>query len=302
MLDKIKQGLRKFVEIVTTKSISERKIEEALWELKLQLISSDVSVIVADKIAEDVKKALIGLKVGLLENVKIIVKNALRKAVEEVLSINKISKIDLINEIKSKKDKPFIIALVGVNGVGKTLTGAKIGYMLKNNGLSCVFAASDTFRAGSIEQLEQHADKLNIKVIKQNYGSDAAAVAYDAVNYAKSKKIDAVIIDTAGRVQTDKNLMEEVKKIIRVVDPDLKIFIGDALTGNDALRQAEEFNNCLKIDGSILTKVDADVKGGSALSISYVTKRPILYIGVGGEYKDLEEFDTNKFIDMIIPN
>ncbi|MEM2110124.1 MAG: signal recognition particle-docking protein FtsY [Candidatus Odinarchaeota archaeon] len=302
MLDKIKQGLRKFVEIVTTKSISERKIEEALWELKLQLISSDVSVTVADKIAEDVKKALIGLKIGLLEDVKIIVKNALRKAVEDVLSINKINKIDLINEIKSKREKPFIIALVGVNGVGKTLTGAKIGYMLKNNGLSCVFAASDTFRAGSIEQLEQHADKLNIKVIKQGYGSDAAAVAYDAVNYAKSKKIDAVIIDTAGRVQTDMNLMEEVKKIIRVVEPDLKIFIGDALTGNDALRQAEEFNNSLRIDCSILTKVDADVKGGSALSISYVTKRPILYIGVGGEYKDLEEFDTNKFIDMIIPN
>ncbi|MEM2907143.1 MAG: signal recognition particle-docking protein FtsY [Candidatus Odinarchaeota archaeon] len=302
MLDKIKQGLRKFVEIVTTKSISERKIEEALWELKLQLISSDVSVTVADKIAEDVKKALIGLKIGLLEDVKIIVKNALRKAVEDVLSINKIGKIDLINEIKSKREKPFIIALVGVNGVGKTLTGAKIGYMLKNNGLSCVFAASDTFRAGSIEQLEQHADKLNIKVIKQGYGSDAAAVAYDAVNYAKSKKIDAVIIDTAGRVQTDMNLMEEVKKIIRVVEPDLKIFIGDALTGNDALRQAEEFNNSLRIDCSILTKVDADVKGGSALSISYVTKRPILYIGVGGEYKDLEEFDTNKFIDMIIPN
>ncbi len=302
MLDKIKQGLKKFVEIVSTKTITEKKVEDALWELKLQLISSDVSVIVADKISEEVKKSLVGAKIGLLEDVKEIIKKSLRKAIEDVLQVNITSKIDLIDEIKNKKNKPYIIALVGVNGVGKTLTAAKIAYLLKNKGLNCILAASDTFRAGSIEQLEKHANNLNVKVIKQGYGSDAAAVAYDAVNYARARNIDAVIIDTAGRVQTDKNLMEEVKKIVRVVEPDLKIFIGDALTGNDMLRQAEEFNNSLRIDGSILTKVDADVKGGAALSISYVTKKPILFIGVGGGYQDLEEFDVNKFIEILMPN
>ncbi len=302
MLDKIKQGLKKFLEIVSTKTITERKVDDALWELKLQLIGSDVSVIVADKISEEVKKNLVGVKIGLLENINEIVKNSLRKAVEDVLRVNINEKIDLISEIKNKKNKPYIIALVGVNGVGKTLTAAKIAFLLKNKGLNCILAASDTFRAGSIEQLEKHANNLNIKVIKQGYGSDAAAVAYDAVNYARARNIDAVIIDTAGRVQTDKNLMEEVKKIIRVVEPDLKIFVGDALTGNDMLRQAEEFNNNLGLDGAILTKVDADIKGGAALSISYITKKPILFIGVGGEYKDLEEFNVEKFIEMLMPN
>ncbi|WEU40809.1 MAG: signal recognition particle-docking protein FtsY [Candidatus Odinarchaeum yellowstonii] len=302
MLDKIKQGLKKFLEIVSTKTITEKKVEEALWELKLQLISSDVSVIVADKISEEVKKSLVGVKIGLLEDIHELVKNSLRKAIEDVLQVSITGKIDLASEIKNKKNKPYVIALIGVNGVGKTLTAAKIAYMLKNKGLNCILAASDTFRAGSIEQLEKHGSKLNIKVIKQGYGSDAAAVAYDAINYAKARNIDAVIIDTAGRVQTDKNLMEEVKKIIKVAEPDLKIFIGDALTGNDMIRQAEEFNNSLKIDGSILTKVDADVKGGAALSISYITKKPILFIGVGGDYKDLEDFNANKFIEMLMPN
>lgn len=301
MLERLRQGLKTFTEKITTKSISEKKVDEALWDLKVQLVSSDVALHVADKISDEVKQKLVGLKVGLLENVAAIVKTSLNSAIEAVLSVNITQKINLLEKIQSKKNKPYIIALVGVNGVGKTLTAAKIAYLLKNKGVSCVLAASDTFRAGSIEQLEKHAVKLDIKLVKQNYGSDAAAVAYDAVNYARSRKIDVVIIDTAGRVQTDKNLMDEVRKIIRVAEPDLKIFVGDALAGNDVLRQAEEFNNSLKIDGSILTKVDADVKGGAALSISYVTNKPILYIGVGGDYEDLQEFDTRKFIELIMP-
>ncbi|MHA1410384.1 MAG: signal recognition particle-docking protein FtsY [Candidatus Odinarchaeia archaeon] len=302
MLEKLKQGFKKFTEKLTTKELTEKKIEEALWDLKVQLISNDVAVEVADKIAEDITSKLTGKRIGLLEKTSKIVEEALKDAINNVLSINTTEKMNLVKKIKERKEKPYVIALIGVNGVGKTLTVAKLGYFLKKKGITTVFAASDTFRAGSIEQLEKHADKLDVRVIKQKYGADPAAVAYDAVNYARAKNIDSVIIDTSGRVQTDKNLMEEVKKIIRIAEPDLTIFIGDSLAGNDVFRQVKEFQNTVQIDGSILTKVDADVKGGAALSISYITKKPILFIGVGGEYKDLEEFKPDKFIKLLLPN
>ncbi|MHA1835530.1 MAG: signal recognition particle-docking protein FtsY, partial [Candidatus Odinarchaeia archaeon] len=272
-----------------------------LWDLKVQLISNDVAVEVAEKIADEIKNRLVGTRIKLLEDSSKIVREALKDAIKEVLTISSENKIDLLNVIKNKKNKPFIICLVGINGVGKTLTVAKLGYYFKQNGLTSVFAASDTFRAGSIEQLQKHADKLDIRLIKQKYGSDAAAVAFDAINYARARDIDVVIIDTAGRVQTDKNLMEEVKKIIRVSEPDLTIFIGDALAGNDVIKQAEEFQRSVDVDASILTKVDADEKGGTSLSLSYITQKPILFIGVGGNYSDLEEFNTEKFLSMILP-
>ncbi|MHA1754717.1 MAG: signal recognition particle-docking protein FtsY [Candidatus Odinarchaeia archaeon] len=301
MLEKLKQGLKKFTELITTKKLSEKKVEDILWDLKVQLISNDVAVEVAEKIADEIKNRLVGTRIKLLEDSSKIVREALKDAIKEVLTISSENKIDLLNVIKNKKNKPFIICLVGINGVGKTLTVAKLGYYFKQNGLTSVFAASDTFRAGSIEQLQKHADKLDIRLIKQKYGSDAAAVAFDAINYARARDIDVVIIDTAGRVQTDKNLMEEVKKIIRVSEPDLTIFIGDALAGNDVIKQAEEFQRSVDVDASILTKVDADEKGGTSLSLSYITQKPILFIGVGGNYSDLEEFNTEKFLSMILP-
>jgi fused signal recognition particle receptor len=302
MLERLKQGLKKFSEKITTKALTEKKIDQALWDLKVQLISNDVALGVADKISEEITNKLVGQRIGILEDSKKIVKKALDEAIRSVLAVNIEDKINLINEIKSKKNPPYVIALVGVNGVGKTLTVAKIGYFLKKNNITSIFAASDTFRAGSIEQLEKHGNRLDIHVIKQNYGSDPAAVAFDAVNFARAKNIEVVLIDTAGRVQTNKNLMEEIKKIIRISEPDLTIFIGDALAGNDVFRQAEDFQSAIEIDGSILTKVDADIKGGAALSISYITKKPIIFIGVGGEYKHLEEFNPDKFINLILPN
>ncbi|MCD6465381.1 signal recognition particle-docking protein FtsY, partial [Candidatus Bathyarchaeota archaeon] len=167
-------------------------------------------------------------------------------------------------------------------------------------GYSVVLACSDTFRAGSIEQLEQHAKRLGVNVIKHRYGSDAAAVAYDAVQHARARGINVVLIDTAGRMQTNRNLMAEMEKIVRVVNPDLVIFVGDALTGNDVVSQAEEFNRHVSISGSILTKMDADAKGGAAISIAYVTKKPIIFLGVGQEYNDLEPFKPELIVNRIL--
>ncbi len=177
---------------------------------------------------------------------------------------------------------------------------AKIAYLLKSNGLSVVAAAADTFRAAAIEQLTYHMDNVGIRVIKHNYKSDPASVAYDAIEHAKSKNIDVVLVDTAGRQVSDKNLMTEIKKICRVAQPDCRIFIGDSLTGNDALYQAREFNKHVGIDANILTKIDADAKGGAALSISFETKKPIIFLGIGQKYTDLKVFDRNLFISNIL--
>ncbi|MCH8987033.1 signal recognition particle-docking protein FtsY [Patescibacteria group bacterium] len=190
--------------------------------------------------------------------------------------------------------RPFgLILVTGPTGSGKTTTIAKIADLLNKNKISSVLAASDTFRAASIEQLQIHADKLGIKLIKHDYGSDPAAVAFDAIKHAKAKNIDVVLIDTAGRLHSNENLMQEMKKIIRVSKPNLKIFVGEAITGNDCVEQAKTFDEAVGIDGIILAKADVDEKGGTAISISYVTKKPIMYLGTGQEYSDLKEFEPN---------
>ena len=199
--------------------------------------------------------------------------------------------MNLVSEIKSKKGKPYVIAFFGINGSGKTTSIAKLASMLKEKNISCVLAAGDTFRAASIEQLQLHADKVGVKLIRHTYGSDPAAVAFDAIKHAKAKGIDAVLIDTAGRMHSNQNLIDEMKKIIRVAKPDLKIFVGESITGNDCVEQAKTFNEAVGIDGIILAKADIDEKGGAAVSVSYITKKPILYLGVGQEYDDLQEFE-----------
>jgi fused signal recognition particle receptor len=211
-------------------------------------------------------------------------------------------RIDLLTmaEEKRKKKEPFVLMFVGINGTGKTTTIAKVAQFLRDKSYSVVLAAADTYRAGSIEQLEEHGKRLGIRVIKSIYGGDPAAVAYDAVSHAKAHGINIVLIDTAGRMQTNQNLMNELIKVKRVVGPDLTVFVVDSLIGNDAVMQAEEFNKAVGIDATILTKVDADVKGGSALSVTYVTQKPILFIGVGQTYKDLELFNPEKFVGMIL--
>lgn len=299
MLEKLRESLKKFTEKISKKTLTEKRLEDALWDLKLALLSSDVALPVAEKIAEDVKKSLLGQKIGLLENTKKIVAKAIKEAITGILTPKEEIDVFKIIEEKRKRGEPTVIVFVGFNGTGKTTTIAKLAYILKKKGYSVVLAASDTFRAGSIEQLEKHAKKIGVRVIKHKYGSDAAAVAFDAINHAKARGIDIVLIDTAGRAQTDKNLMDEMKKIVRVAEPDLTIFVGDALAGNDALVQAEKFNEAVEINGSVLTKVDADVKGGAALSISYITGKPVLFIGTGQGYEDLKPFDPNWFTEKI---
>lgn len=196
--------------------------------------------------------------------------------------------------------EPCIIVFVGINGTGKTTTIAKVASFLLGKKYSLVLAGSDTFRAGAIEQLEEHAKRLGVHLIKHQYGGDAAAVAFDAVQYARVRGINIVLIDTAGRMQTNKNLLMEMEKIIRVVKPDMVLFIGDSLAGNDAVSQAEEFSKSVNIGGSILTKIDADAKGGAAISVAYITKKPILFIGTGQRYEDLEPFKPETIINRIL--
>ncbi|MFX0096435.1 MAG: signal recognition particle-docking protein FtsY [Candidatus Hodarchaeota archaeon] len=299
MFEKLKQSLRSFKEKIATKELSEKRLDKALWDLKIALIGNDVAVTVAEMIAEDLKNKLIGTRIGRLEDIKKFVEETLREVIREVLKISDDNRVDLIKLVKEKTD-PFVIVFVGFNGVGKTHTIAKFARLLQKKDCSVVMAASDTFRAGSIEQLEKHAEKLGVRIIKHDYGADAAAVAYDAANYARARNIKTVLVDTAGRVQTNKNLMDEMKKIVKVSDADLVIFIGDALAGNDVVSQAKEFNEAVKIDASILTKVDADVKGGAALSIVYITKKPIIYVGTGLGYDDLRRFDSEEFANLIL--
>lgn len=296
MFSKLKKSLKRLGQ----KTLTEQNMRTSLKELEMILIKNNVAVAAAETICEITKKKLDRELVGVFSTKKKILLEALKQAVFELLSIDE--NFDLIEKISEKQtDKiPYIILVLGVNGTGKTTTIAKLAHYFKNNNFSTVVAASDTFRAGAIEQLSKHLKKVGVRIIKGQYNSDPSSVAYDAIEHAIAKHINIVIIDTAGRQVTNKNLMEEIKKIKRVNRPDLTIFIGDSLAGNDVLTQAEAFNKALEIDASIITKLDADAKGGAALSIAYITKKPILFIGVGQGYDDLESFDPEWFIEKIL--
>jgi fused signal recognition particle receptor len=300
VFDKLRGALDSAIAKAVTKELNEKNLTEAVWQLQLVLIQNDVAMEAAEYISELTKKKLIGSRAGRLENLTKVFRNAVYESILEALTPKApLDPIQFAAQRKNHGDTTAIL-FVGVNGTGKTTTLAKVANLYKKNGFSVVIAASDTFRAGSIEQIELHAQKLGIKIIKQSYGSDAAAVAYDAVAHAKAKHINVVLIDTAGRMQSNKNLLAEMEKIAKVAEPDLKLFIGDALTGNDALSQAKEFNEAIGIDGSILTKIDADPSGGSALSIVYVTGKPIVYVGTGQSYDDLQRFDPEWFAHRLI--
>ena len=277
-----------------SRGISEEKLDDLLWELEVGLLESDVAYSVIESIKKDIKEEL---KYASFERGKIneIVENVLKNAISHVLKSNELDFMEFIN----KTEKPIVIMFVGVNGSGKTLAIAKIATLLRNNGISCVMAAGDTFRAGAIEQLSIHADKVGVKIIKHGSGADPAAVAYDAIDHAKAKHKDVVLLDTAGRVQTNINLMDEMAKIKRVAKPDLIVFVGDALSGNDAVEQAKRFNEVVGIDGVILTKVDTDAKGGSALSVAYTIGKPLLFIGLGQGYDDQIPFEPQWMMDNI---
>jgi len=282
------------IEKKPARGISEEKLDGLLWDLEVGLLESDVAFAVIESIKKDIKEER---KYAPFERGKIseLVENVLKNAIAHVLKSNELDFIEFIEKSK----KPVVIMFVGVNGSGKTLAIAKIATLLKKHGKSSVMAAGDTFRAGAIEQLNIHADKVGVKIVKHGSGADPAAVAFDAIDHAKAKHKDVVLLDTAGRVQTNINLMDEMAKIKRVAKPDMIIFVGDALAGNDAVEQAKRFNEVVGIDGVILTKVDTDAKGGSALSVAYTIGKPLLFIGVGQDYEDQIPFDTQWMINNI---
>ncbi|MHC1598209.1 MAG: signal recognition particle-docking protein FtsY [Candidatus Methanofastidiosia archaeon] len=299
MFDSLKNKFSSLVDSVSQKTISEKDIDKIIWDFQLSLLENDVSLKVAERISEDIKEKLAGTQVSISEKKKNIIKDTLADAIRDVLQNGQMDLFKTIDENKAK-GMPTILLFVGFNGTGKTTTIAKLAHILRKKKHSCIIAAADTFRAGSIEQLEKHAQNVGVRTIKQGYGADPAAVGFDAVQHAKARNIDVVLIDTAGRAETNKNLMDEMRKIVRVTKPNLIIFIGDALGGNAVVEQAEKFND-IGIDCSILTKVDADARGGAALSISYATKKPILFIGLGQGYDDLVLFDPEWMVNRLVP-
>ncbi|MFH0752489.1 MAG: signal recognition particle-docking protein FtsY [archaeon] len=283
----------KFKEKVSTKKIDAEKFDELFWELEVTLLENNVAVEVIEKIKEDLKERIVNIPIKKSE-IESKIEESLKESIENVLNVKT---VDLMK--KSKEKKPFVICFLGINGSGKTTTIAKVAKKFQDSGKSVVMAAADTFRAAAIEQLQQHADKLGVKMVKHEYQSDSAAVAFDAVKHAEAQGKDVVLIDTAGRLHSNKDLLDELKKIIRVSKPDFKIFVGESITGNDCVEQAKQFDEAVGIDAIILAKADIDEKGGAALSVSYVTGKPVIYLGTGQGYSDIEVFDKDKVLKSL---
>lgn len=300
MFEKLKLSMASFSEKLTKTELKGKSLEDTLDQLRLTLLENDVAYVVADHICAEIKRKVQGLTFSRFSEIKPQLREIISQTLLEVLSSK--AEVDLVDVVAKKREvgEPAVLVFVGVNGSGKTTTIAKIARLLLKNGYSVVLACSDTYRTGSIEQLEEHANRVGVRTIKHRYGADASAVAFDAINYAKAHGINAVLIDTAGRMQTNKNLIEEMKKIARVTKPDLVILVADALTGNDAVEQGRVFNEEVGINGIILTKLDADAKGGSAISMAFVTGKSILYLGVGQRYDDLTPFDQQLIVKSII--
>jgi len=280
-------------EKVTKTRISDEKFDVLFQELEFALLENNVAVEVVEKIKEDLKRVLVDQPIS-RGKVEQTILSTLRESLYDLFDFDV---PDLLKKVKEKK--PFVIVFFGVNGSGKTTSIAKIANYLKKNKISCVIAAGDTFRAAAIDQLQEHADKLDVKLIKHNYGADPAAVAFDSIKYAEANGIDCVLIDTAGRLHSNVNLMEQMEKIVRVSKPQMKIFIGEATTGNDCVEQAKQFNNKIGIDGVIITKADVDEKGGAFISINYITGSPIIMIGTGQNYDDIKPFSKDMVLNQL---
>ncbi len=276
--------------------IEEEDLEEPLWNLEMALLESDVEMGVAEEILDTIEANLVGETRKFTESTGSIVEDALRDALLEVISVGQ---FDFEERIRAA-EKPIVIVFTGVNGVGKTTTIAKMARYFEQRGLSSVMANGDTYRAGANEQIQGHADALDMKLISHEQGGDPAAVLYDAVEYAEANDVDVVLGDTAGRLHTDQDLMAQLEKIDRVVDPDMTLFVDEAVAGQDAVNRARQFNEAAAIDGAILSKADADSQGGAAISIAHVTGKPILFLGVGQGYDDLERFDPDEMVDRLL--
>jgi len=307
MFDRLKEKLNIFKKRVSDeikeegitegfgKKINEKRLDEMLDELEISLLESDVAYDVAEEIRNRIRESILGKKIKWGQDPERIVEEIIKKTIYDILNIES---RDLVELVKNS-EKPYVIMFLGINGTGKTTTIAKVANLLLKNNFSVVIAASDTFRAGAIEQLEYHSQKLAVTLIKHQPRSDPASVAFDAIAHARAKGKHVVLIDTAGRMQTNRNLMEEMKKIKRVAKPNLTIFVGDALAGNDIVSQASIFEKEVGFDAVILCKIDADAKGGSAISIAHQLKKPIIYIGVGQGYDDIVKFTPEYIMEKI---
>ncbi|MEA3488405.1 MAG: signal recognition particle-docking protein FtsY [Euryarchaeota archaeon] len=309
MFENLRKKLKSFSKTVEEKVIAkgkaaiggetildEKDLKKPLEELELALLESDTALSVVEELIRRVKAELVGKKVKRGTNTEELVEDTLKGALLDILSAEKLD----FDEFVAKGGKPLNIAFIGVNGTGKTTTIAKVAQKLLSAGHSVVIAAADTYRAGATEQIERHASNLGVKLIKHQYGSDPAAVVYDALKYAKANRIEVVLADTAGRMHTSVNLMEQLRKICRVTKPDLVIFVDEAVAGNDAVERAKKFDEVVGIDASILTKLDIDMKGGAAISIAHSTSKPIIFMGTGQGYEDLEKFDAEWLVDKLL--
>ncbi len=300
MFDRLKAQFSNFYDRIAKTELKGKDLDSVLDEFQLSLIENDVAVSAADFISSELKEKLKDVQFARFTDPRTRVKVILQEVLLSLLQ--RAGQLDIFALIDKKKGigEPAVLVFIGINGTGKTTSIAKLAHVLQKKGRTVILAASDTYRSGSIEQLEEHARRIGVRVIKHQYGADPAAVAFDAVNYAKAHRINAVLIDTAGRMQNNKNLLEEMRKIVRVTSPDLTILVVDALTGNDAVEQGKVFSEAVKIDGIILSKLDADVKGGSAISLSYIMGKPVAMVGTGQKYDDLEPFQAESIVKNLI--
>ena len=300
MFDRLRAQFSNLYDRIAKSELTGKDLDNVLDEFQLSLIENDVAVSAADFISNELREKLKDVQFARFTDPRTRVKVILQEVLLSLLQRG--GQLDIFALIDKKKSmgEPAVLVFIGINGTGKTTSIAKLAHVLQKKGRTVILAASDTYRSGSIEQLEEHARRIGVRVIKHQYGADPAAVAFDAVNYAKAHRINVVLIDTAGRMQNNKNLLEEMRKIVRVTNPDLTMLVVDALTGNDAVEQGKVFSEAVKIDGIILAKLDADVKGGSAISLSYIMGKPVAMVGTGQKYEDLEPFQAEAIVKNLI--
>lgn len=292
-LSKLREVFKKFIDSTSSLIVSKEKLLERLEELKLELISRDVAFEAAEDIISKLREKI--------ERKEVRDRRSMIIALREIIYsyFKAAGSIDIVEAARSKR--PFKIVFMGVNGVGKTTTIAKVAVYLKNHGFRPLMVAADTFRAAAQEQLKRHSERINVPVFTAKYGADPASVVYDAIQYAHNRGFDVLLIDTAGRMHTDVDLIDELRKIVRVSRPDIKLLVVDALTGNDAVEQARFFNEAVVVDGFIVTKFDAYEEGGVPISLVYALRKPIVFVGVGQNYTDLKPFNPLEYLDRVLP-
>jgi fused signal recognition particle receptor len=299
MLKSLSKAFSNLIEKVSTTTLTGPEVESLLQDFYLQLVAADVAVETADAVVEGLRQRLKEFRVPRFSDKREMVKDVLKSTLSSVIKTASIQDVLKTAEERRKSGRPVVIMFVGPNGSGKTSTVVKLAHYLRKKGYSAILASADTFRAGAIEQLETLGEKAGFLVVSQQYGADPAAVAVDAINKAASLRANFVIIDTAGRTEVDRGLLEEMRKIKRVAKPDYVIYIGDALAGNVAVNQAKMFDEVVGVDFVVLAKLDADAKGGSAVSISHATGKPLLFVCTGQELDDLDDNPRQRLLDAL---